>query len=188
MKILIAAALAAFVAIPAAAQTETYTIDPNHTFPQYELNHFGFSKQRGRFDRTSGRIQLDLAAHRGSAEVVIDTRSVSTGVPKLDQNLQSEDFFNSAQFPQMTFKSDQLTFDGDNVVSAAGELTIRGVTQPVTFKVNYFHCGVHAASKKKACGADLEAHIKRSDFGIKYGLPGIGDDVLLRVNTEAIAG
>ena len=188
MKTAFSGALAALAALNAAAQTETYRIDPNHTFEMYEINHFGFSIQRGRFYRTEGTIQLDLPAHRGSVEVTVDTRSVSTGVPKLDQNLQSEDFFNSAQFPQMTFKSSQLAFDGDNLVSATGDLTIRGVTRPVTFKANFFHCGVHALTRKNACGADLEAHIKRSDFGIKYGLPGIGDDVTLRVNTEAIAG
>ncbi len=188
MKTLLATLLLALAALPAAAQTETYTIDPRHTFPQYEINHFGFSLQRGRFDRSQGTIQLDLAAHRGSAEVTIDTRSISTGVPKLDQNLQGEEFFKSARYPQMTFKSDEFTFDGDNLASAAGELTIAGVTRPVTFKVNYFHCGLQAPAKRKACGADLEAHIKRSEFGIKWGLPGLGDDVTLRVNTEAIAG
>jgi polyisoprenoid-binding protein YceI len=188
MKILIAAALAALVAFPAAAMTETYNIDPNHTFPMYEINHFGYSIQRGRFYQTRGKIELDLAAHRGSAEIAVDTRSVSTGVPKLDEHLQGEDFFNSGKYPDMTFKSNQLTFDGDNLVSASGDLTIAGVTRPVTFKTNFFHCGVSPLTKKKTCGADLEAHIKRSEFGIKYMLPGLGDDVTLRVNTEAIAG
>lgn len=187
VKTFLCAAVAALATLSAAAQTETYTIDSSHTFPMYEINHFGFSVQRGRFNRTTGKIQLDLAAHRGSAEVAIDTRSVSTGVEKLDEHLQTEDFFDSAKYPQMTFRSDQLAFDGDNLVSATGDLTIHGVTRPVTFKVNWFHCGMHAIAKKKACGVDLEARIKRSDFGIKFGLPGLGDDVLLRVSTEAIA-
>ena len=186
MRFALPAAFLALAALPASGAMQTYRIDPNHTFEMYEVNHFGFSIQRGRFYRTEGTIQLDLAAHRGSVEAAVDTRSVSTGVPKLDQNLQSENFFNSAKFPQITFKSDQLNFQGDNLVSASGDLTIAGETRPVTFKVNFFHCGMHMMNKK-ACGADLEAHIKRSDFGIKYGLPGIGDDVTLRINTEAIA-
>ena len=188
MKIPLLGVLVALAGLPAAAQTETYTIDPNHTFPIYEVNHVGFSIQRGRFNKTSGTIQLDLAAHRGSAEVAVDTRSVRTGVAKLDEHLRSEDFFNAAKYPQITFKSDQLRFEGDNLFSATGNLTILGVTRPVTFKVNYFHCGMHPLLKKKACGVDLEAHIKRSDFGMKFGLPDLGDDVTLRVNTEAFAG
>jgi len=180
--------LAALASLSAAAEMRAYTIDSNHTFPMYEINHFGFSVQRGRFNHTTGTIRLDLAAHRGSADIAIDTGSVSTGMPKLDDHLRAEDFFDSAKYPQMTFKSDQLVFEGDRLVSASGGLTIRGVTRPVTFKVNWYHCAAHPILKKDACGVDLEARIRRSEFGMTYGLPDIADDVLLRVSTEAIAG
>ena len=111
---------------------------------------------------------------------------MSSGVDKLDQHLKSEDFFNSAKYPQMTFKSSQLDFDGDKVAAATGELVINGVARPTTFKVEHFFCGPHPMLKKKICGADLSARIKRSDFGMKYGIPMLADDVLLRVNVEAI--
>ena len=181
----IAAITASFSA--AAIDGDTYTIDPNHTFPQYEVLHFGTSLQRGRFDKTEGKIVYDSAAHKGSVEVTIDTASVNTGMGKLDQHLRGEEFLNVAKFPKMTFKADNWVFEGDAPKKVNGEITIVGVTKPVSFDVGLFHCGVNPMLLRTVCGADLSAHIKRSDFGIKYGLPAVADDVLLRVNVEAIA-
>jgi polyisoprenoid-binding protein YceI len=186
-RIVLPAAFAAMLtALPAAAEPESFTIDPNHTFPAYEVGHLGYSFQRGRFNKTAGKITLDAAAKKGSADITIDTASVSTGVGKLEEHLRSEDFFNSAKYPQMTFKSSRFDFEGDKVKAAAGDLTIAGVTQPVAFKVDHFFCGPHPMTKKKICGADLNTTIKRSDFGMKYGIPALADDVLLRINVEAI--
>lgn len=181
-----AAFMAMLTALPAAAELESYTIDPNHTFPAFEIGHFGYSFQRGRFNKTSGKITLDAAAKKGTVEVAIDTATVSTGHEKLEQHLRSEEFFNSAKYPQMTFKSGNFAFEGDKVASASGDLTILGVTNPVTFKVDYFFCAPHPMTKKKVCGADLTTTIKRSDFGMKAYLPALADDVLLRVNVESI--
>jgi polyisoprenoid-binding protein YceI len=186
LAILPAAIAALLAAIPAAAETETFTVDPRHTFPTYEVGHSGYSFQRGRFNKTSGRITLDTAAKTGSAEITIDTASVSTGVEKLEEHLRSEDFFNAAKNPTLTFKSTSFTFDGDKPRKSSGELTMAGVTRPVTFEVTYFNCGIHPMTKRKICGADMSATVKRSDFGMKYGLPALSDDVLLRVNVEAI--
>ena len=186
-RLIFPAAFAALLtAIPAAAEPETYTIDPNHTFPFYEVNHVGYSFQRGRFNKTSGKITLDTAAKSGSAEIVIETASVSSGVERLDKHLNSEDWFETAKFPQMTFKADRFDFDGDKLRSASGQLTIRGISQPVTLTANHFYCAPHPMNKKKVCGADFSTTIKRSDFGLKYGLPALGDNVLLRINVEAI--
>ena len=179
----IAAALAAF---PALADVETYNIDPKHTFPAYEVGHFGYSFQRGRFNKTQGKITLDTAAKTGSVEVVIDTASVSSGVDKLDEHLRGEDFFDSAKSPQMTFKSSDFTFDGERVRQARGTLTINGITKPVTMEVTHFKCGLNPMIMRKVCGADMTANIKRSDFGMKYALPMLADEVVLRVNVEAI--
>lgn len=179
----IASALAAFSAW---ADVETFNIDPRHTFPAYEIGHMGYSFQRGRFNRTQGRITLDTAAKTGSVEVSIETASVSTGVEKLDEHLRGEDFFDSKNFPQMTFKSTDLAFDGDRVRRARGTLTINGVSKPVTFDVTFFKCAVNMMIMRKVCGADMTANIRRSDFGMKYGLPMLADEVLLRVNVEAI--
>lgn len=181
-----AAFAALLTALPAAAELESYTVDPRHTFPTYEIGHFGYSFQRGRFNKTSGKITMDPDAKKGSAEIAIDTASISNGVDKLEEHLRSEDFFNAAKYPQMTFKSNTLTFEGDRVKKASGDLTIAGVTRPVTFDVTYFNCGMNAMIKRKTCGADMTATVKRSEFGMKYGLPALADDVLLRVNVEAI--
>ena len=178
-----AAALAAF---PAFAVPDTYNVDPQHTFPMYEVVHFGYSIQRGRFEKTSGTLVLDLDAKKGEGEITIETASVSSGVPKLDQHLRGEDFFNSAKFPKMTFKADQLTFDGDRLRKVEGELTLLGVTRPVSFDVAFFHCAVNPFFGRPVCGADLVGKIRRSEFGMKYGIPMVSDEVTLRVNVEAM--
>lgn len=186
-RIILAAAFAALLtALPAAAELETYTVDPDHTFPAFEINHFGYSTQRGRFDKTSGKITLDTAAKKGSADITIDTSTIDTGHKKLEEHLRSEDFFNVARFPAMTFKSSNLTFDGDKVTGAAGTLTLLGVTRPVSLKADRFICADHPMLKKKVCGAELTTTIKRSDFGMSTYVPALGDDVLLRINIEAI--
>jgi polyisoprenoid-binding protein YceI len=186
-RIILPAAFAALItALPAAAALETYTVDPNHTFPSYEINHFGYSLQRGRFDKTGGTVTLDTAAKKGSADVTIDTATIDTGHKKLEEHLRSEEFFNVAKYPQITFKSSNLAFTGDKVTSATGDLTILGVTQPVTLKVDNFNCSFNPMFKKTICGAELTTTIKRSDFGMNQYLPALADNVLLRINIEAI--
>jgi polyisoprenoid-binding protein YceI len=185
MKSLLAIA-SVLAALPALADVETYNIDPKHTFPTYEIGHFGYSIQRGRFNKTQGRITIDTAAKTGTAEVTMDAASVSSGVDKLDEHLRGEDFFDAAKNPQITFKSSDLAFDGERVRQARGTLTINGITKPVTFEVTYFKCGLNPMLMRKVCGADMTANIKRSDFGMKYALPMLADEVLLRVNVEAI--
>jgi polyisoprenoid-binding protein YceI len=182
----IACGLAASIALAASAEPLTYNIDPRHTFPQYEIGHMGFSLQRGRFDKTQGTIVLDLEAHKGTVEVTIDASSIDSGEPKLDERLKGADFFDAAKFPQITFKSSDLAFEGDMLKTANGQLTIKGVTRPATFDVGFFKCGNSLVALRKVCGADLSARIKRSDFGVSYGIPMVADDVLLRVNVEAI--
>lgn len=182
-----AVALAATLAtLPAAAEMESYTVDPRHTFPTYEVSHFGYSMQRGRFNKTSGRITIDTAAKKGTADIAMETASVSSGVDKLDEHLRGEDFLNAAKFPLITFKSSNFAFEGEKLKSATGELSINGVARPVTFTANVFQCAPNPMNKKMQCGADLQATIKRSDFGVKYALPALGDDVTLRIPVEAI--
>ncbi|HEY2630246.1 MAG TPA: YceI family protein [Usitatibacter sp.] len=180
-------ALAASLAAFADDDRDTYKIDPNHTFPQYEVVHFGTSLQRGRFDKTSGKLVYDSFAHKGSVEVTIETGSVNSGVAKLDEHLKGEEFLNVAKFPTMTFKSSDFVFEGDKLKKVNGELTLLGVTKPVTFDAAFFHCGINPMLLRTVCGADLVAHIKRNDFGMKAFLGPVSDDVLLRVNVEAIA-
>jgi polyisoprenoid-binding protein YceI len=164
---------------------ETYTIDPRHTHPSYEINHFGWSLQRGRFDHVTGKITLDRVARTGTVDVIIDAVSISSGVAKLDEHLRNEDFFNVAKYPTMTFTSTQIVFDGDRPASVPGELTLLGVTKPLTLTINAFHCAPNAFAKKDACGADAVATIRRTEFGMTKHAPGLGDEVKLLINVEA---
>ena len=181
LTVLICAAISA----PVFAAPETYIIDSSHTFPSFEISHLGFSKHRGRFNNTSGQIVIDSAAKSGAIEVKIDTASVDTGGEKLETHLRAEDFFNVEKFPTMTFKSNKLNFDGDNLVAAQGELTLLGISKPVTLNIASFKCGNHPVNKKAMCGAEATATIKRSDFGMKYGVPAVGDEVKLAIQVEA---
>jgi polyisoprenoid-binding protein YceI len=185
-RIALVPALAALaVAFPAAAEMQSYTIDPQHTKPTYEVMHLGYSIQRGRFDKTSGKITLDTAAKKGSADITIDAASIDSGVPKLDDHLKSEDFFNVAKNPMITFKSSTFTFDGDKVKTVSGDLTMNGITKPVTLTANLFLCASHPMTKKPQCGGDFQTTLKRSDFGMKYAIPALADDVTLHIPVEA---
>lgn len=181
------AALVVSAALPLSAfAADSYTVDPNHTFPNFSINHLGFSTLQGRFDKTSGTVTLDRAAKTGSVEISIETASVSTGFVKRDEHLRSPDFFNAAEFPNITYKSTAMHFKGDTPSSVDGNLTISGVTKPVTLTIDAFNCGANPMSKKDECGAGASAQIKRSDFGVKFGLPAVGDNVKLVFEIEAI--
>jgi polyisoprenoid-binding protein YceI len=181
------AAILVSIALPLSAfAADSYTIDPLHTYPRFRINHLGFSTMQGRFDKTTGKVTLDRAAKTGSVELAIETASVSTGFVKRDDHLKSPDFFNAAEFPTITYKSTAIHFKGDTPSSVEGNLTISGVTKPVTFTIDAFNCGANPMNKKEECGADASADIKRSDFGVKYGVPNIGDDVKLVLEIEAI--
>jgi len=183
--LLIAAAVLATTGA-AHAQSATYAIDPTHTFVTFEARHFGTSTNRGRFDKKEGTVTLDKAAKTGKVEVTIDTSSINTGVGPFDGHLKSKDFFNVAEHPTAKFTGDKLTFDGDKVKSVAGTLTLAGVSQPVTLTASNFNCYTNPMLKREVCGGDFETTIKRSEFGVKYGLPGIPDDVRLLIQVEAV--
>jgi len=181
-----AAALTALIALPAIAQ-ETYVIDPVHSQPQWTARHIGFSNQHGSFGKLTGKIVLDRAANKGSIDVTIDAASIRTYNDRLDQVVKGERFFNVEKFPTITFKSTNLKFDGDKLVGAEGELTMLGVTKPVSLKVANFTCGEQAFNKKPMCGAEATATIKRSEWGMTDGLKlgNPGDDITLVLPVEA---
>lgn len=178
--------LAAITSLNAAAAPETYVIDGTHTYPRFEYSHFGYSTQIGRFDGTKGTIVLDRARKTGSVDVTIDTTSVDTGLPLFNGHIQGEDFFDTKKFPTITFKSTAVRFSGDKLSSVDGQLTIKGVSKPVTLEVTSFHCMVHPMLKKDACGANAVAKIKRTDFNNGKYAPYVGDDVTLTIAVEAI--
>jgi len=185
MKFQIAAVLmSAALALPAAA-ADSYTVDPAHTYPYFEINHLGFSTMRGRFGASSGKITLDPAAKSGSIDIVIDAASIDTGHAKRDTHLKSDEFFNVAKYPSLNYKATRLKFSGDKLTEADGELTLLGVTKPVTLAVNAFHCGPHPMTKKPMCGANATATIKRSEFGMNAYVPAVGDEVKIVIEVEA---
>lgn len=190
MRTSILTALAIGVALPLSAlAADSYTIDPTHTYPRFSINHLGFSTMQGRFDKTSGKVTLDRAAKTGSVELAIESASISTGFAKRDEHLKSPDFFNAAEFPTITYKSTAIHFKGDTPASVDGNLTIMGVSKPVTFTINAFNCGpdpMDPLKKAQKCGADASAQIKRSDFGVKYAVPAVGDEVKLVLEIEAV--
>ena len=188
IRLLAAAAVALALAITAgrAAAQETYTIDPVHSQPMFEARHMGFSQQRGSFAKSTGKITLDRAAKKGTVDIVIDTTSIRTYDPRLDEQMKSENFFNVAKYPTLTYKGNNVVFDGDRVVQVDGELTMLGVTRPVSLKVENFVCGEHPMNKKPMCGAEATTTVIRSEWGMKYALPkAVSDEIKLIIPIEA---
>jgi polyisoprenoid-binding protein YceI len=176
--------LAPFAAANAA---DVYQVDPNHTFASFQFKHLGLSTFTGKVGGASGSVTIDTAAKTGSADITFDANAIHTGVQKFDDHLKSPDFFDAKQFPKITFKSQKFTFSGDKLTSIAGDLTMHGVTKPVTLTVESMSCRDHPMAKVPACGADARATIKRSDFGMDMYVPAVGDEILVMVEIEAMA-
>lgn len=170
----------------ASAQSTTYTIEPTHTFVTWEAKHFGTSTSHGRFDKKSGSITIDKTAKTGKAEITIEMKSMNTGVAPFDKHLTGEDFFAADKFPEAKFVSTSFKFDGDKVSEVTGNLTMRGKTNPVTLKSTGFGCYENPYVKREVCGGDFETTITRSQYDMKYGLPGIPDNIRLLIQVEGI--
>lgn len=186
MKRLAIALALVSIAASAFAAPETFNIDPTHTAPRFEYSHFGFSNQLHRFDKTSGKIVYDSAAKTGSVDITIDAKSVNTGYALLNEHIQGEDFFDTAKYPSITFKSTSVKFEGDKPVAVEGNLTVKGITKPVTLTVTSFQAMPHPMLKKDAIGANAVAKIKRTEFNMGKYAPYVSDDVTLIIGVEAI--
>jgi polyisoprenoid-binding protein YceI len=182
---LLALALAA-LSLPAFAATVPYEIDSRHTQVLFTYSHFGLSNITGRFADVTGTLAFD-AEHpeASSVNVTIPVDSLSTGVAKLDEHMKSPDMFDAAQFPTATFASTSVTAAGENHWKIDGNLTLHGVTRPVVLDAQTNFVGPHPMNKAPAAGFDAIATIKRSEFGIAYALPGVPDDVRIRITVEA---
>lgn len=177
------AILIALLAGPAVA--DTYTLDPSHTFPSFEVRHHGVSWMRGKFNKTQGRVELDPATGTGRIEAVIDTTSVDTGVPELDRILQGGLFLDTARHPEARFTATDLSFQDGRPVAARGELSLRGVSRPVVIEIRDYACATHFLSRRPLCGADAHVVLNRRDFGITFGGSNlIGDEVRLMIAVE----
>lgn len=186
MKKLALLVACATLAASALAAPETYVIDPAHTSPRFEYSHFGFSTQVHRFEKTSGKIVIDRAAKTATVDVSIDVKSVNTGYPLFNQHIQGEDFFHTANYPSITFQSTAIKLDGDKPVAVDGNLTIKGITRPVTLTVTSYQAMPHPMLKRDALGANAVAKIKRSDFNMGKHAPFVSDEVTLSIGIEAI--
>lgn len=166
------------------AAVENYEIDPAHTYPNFAVSHLGFSTMYGRFDKTSGTFAIDRENRRGSVDITIETASIDTGLEKRDDHLRSPDFFNVVEFPVAIYKSGSVKFEDDEPKIIEGNLTLLGVTKPVILTITAFKCGQNPMNNKAMCGIDAVGNLKRSDFGMKYALPGVGDDIRLIISAE----
>lgn len=185
-KLSAAVAIAAALAGPALAAPETYVVEGTHTYPRFSYSHFGYSTQLSRFDKTTGKVVLDKAAKTGAVDIVIDTRSVNTGYPTFNEHIQGEDFLDTAKYPTATFKSTKVVFEGDKPVAIEGNLTLKGVTRPVTLTVTSFQAMPHPMLKKDALGANATTTVKRSEFNAGKYAPHVGDEVRIDIAIEAI--
>ncbi len=185
-KLTAALILAAAVAAPALAAPETFNVEPTHTFPRFSYNHLGYSVQLSRFDKTSGKVVFDKVAKTGSVDITIDTKSVSTGAATFNEHIQGEDFLDTAKHPTATFKSTKVVFEGDKPAKIEGNLTLKGITKPVTLTVTSFQAMPHPMVKKDAIGANAFTTVKRTDFNMGKNAPYVGDEVRIDIAIEAI--
>jgi polyisoprenoid-binding protein YceI len=167
---LFVAAISTVIAGPSIAAQTIYNIDPNHTYPSFEADHFGgVSVWRGKFTKSSGTVTIDREAKTGTVAVDIDPSAIDTGNSKLDEHLKGENFFNIAKYPTASYKGSTILFDGDKPIKVIGDLTLHGVTKPVNLTINSFKCFVNPILKREVCGADASGEFDRADFGVSYG-------------------
>ena len=186
-QLTLAAALAASLVAPVLAAPQTYVVDSSHTFPRFSYSHFGYSTQLSSFKQTSGKVVFDAQAKTGSVDIAIDMKSVNTGFDDFNGHIQGEDFLDTAKFPTATFKSTRVVFEGEAPKLIEGQLTIKGVTKPVTLNVTSFQAMPHPMLKKPALGANAFTTIKRSEFNAGKYAPYVGDEVRIDIAIEAIA-
>jgi len=172
----------------ATAASTTYNVDPDHTHPSFEVDHFGgVSIWRGTFKKTSGIVQLDTAAKTGTVDVVIDTATIDFAHDKLNEHVSSAEMLDVAKYPTAEYKGKFVEFANGAPKTISGDLTLHGVTKPVTLTINTFKCFQNPMLKKQVCGADASGSFNRADFGVNYGQQyGFKQDVLLRIQVEGV--
>lgn len=182
------AMLGMFMCSQAMAEVEQFVVDPSHTYPAFEADHMGgLSLWRGKFNKTKGTLTLDRDQKTGTVDIEIDAASIDFGLEKMNEHARGADLFNVAKYPTVRYVGQSMRFENGQPVEVLGELTLLGVTRPLNLKINQFLCKMHPFAKRQACGADAEAHFKRSDFGLSYGIDmGFKPEVTVRISIEAI--
>ncbi|MET0348674.1 MAG: YceI family protein [Rhizobacter sp.] len=187
-KALLLSALALAATTAATAAPVTYTLDPTHTFPSFEADHMGISVWRGKFNKTTGTAVLDKAAGTGQVDLVVDIDSIDFGLDIMNAEAKKPTLFDVAKYPTATYKGKLDGFTNGVPTQLVGDLTLHGVTKPVSLKINAFKCLPHPMLKRELCGADVVGTFNRDDFGMDAGKAyGFRMDVTLRIQVEAIA-
>ena len=167
---------------PAKVQAGTYAVDPNHTQVSFTVSHMGFSNYAGTFSGASGELTLDPKTAAASAlKVTIPVKTVMTTSAKLDDELKGAQWLDAGQFPDMTFVSTKVVPEGKGKAKVTGDLTLHGVTKPVSLEVSFVGAGMNPLSKKYDVGFEAKGDLKRSDFGVKTYVPLIGDTLHLAI-------
>ncbi|NEX92484.1 YceI family protein [Caulobacter sp. 17J65-9] len=180
-----AAARQAVTQNPAEVQAGTYAIDPAHSKITWKVSHLGYSTYVGQFAKVEGVLHLDAKSPAASKiNVTIDTTSLGTLNPALDKHVKSSEFLDVEKFPVATFNSTQVQPTGPKTAKVTGDLTLRGVTKPVSVDVQFNQAGTNPLDKRYSLGFAGEARIKRSDFGITTYIPAVGDEVTLEIEAE----
>jgi polyisoprenoid-binding protein YceI len=176
------------LATAATAAPVTYNLDPDHTHPSFEVDHFGgLSVWRGNFKKTSGKVVLDRAAKTGTVEVTIDAGSIDFAHDKLNEHVAGPEVLDVAKFPTATYRGTISGFSNDAPTAITGNLTLHGVTKPVALTINSFKCIQHPMLKKEVCGADASGTFNRADFGVNFGQQyGFKQEVTLHIQVEGI--
>jgi polyisoprenoid-binding protein YceI len=180
------AALGLAVQAAALAEPLSYRLDPDHSFVHFELLHFGTSTIRGRFGPLTGTVTLDRRAGSGELGLRLATTEVDTGLAAFDARIRRPDLLDAAAWPEAYFVASRFRYEGEILAEVRGELTLHGVSQPLSLRALRFSCRHEAsgADTVEVCGGDFEARFRRSDFGISYGLPWVGDDIRLQIQVE----
>jgi polyisoprenoid-binding protein YceI len=187
-KIALMAALPALLAGAALAEPVTYQVDPAHTYPSFEADHFGgVSTWRGKFTKTSGTIVLDREKASGTVDITVDPASIDFGNPKLDEHVKSPEMLDVAKYPTASYKGKLTGFKNGLPTQVDGEFTLHGVTRPLQLTINSFKCMTYPFDKKEHCGADLSGTINRADYGVNYGDKyGFKMDTKLAIQVEGV--
>ena len=169
------------------ARAELYVLEKPHTQILFNVSHLGFSKSYGKFLKFDGEFHFDPTKVEDSKiNVIINTASIEMNDGKWNDHLKNADFFNVEKFPEMTFTSTAIQKTGENTGLVTGNLTLLGVTKPITLNVTYNKTDIHPFTKETVAGFSARGSLKRSDFGMTYGLPGIGDEVEIILEVEGL--
>lgn len=176
----------AFASAPASATT--YTLEPNYTQASVHWDHLGFSTPSAQLGQGEGTLEFDPAdPGRDSITVSMPLATLNTSVPDLDEHLRSADFFEIAKFPTATFRSTKVEPGAaPDRLAVTGDLTLHGVTRPVTLAVTVVRIGVNPRTSVPTIGFDATATLKRSEFGLGRFVPQVGDAIPLHVTAQAV--